>query len=976
MRNPNNHRTFLPLLLEHLESRLAPASSLFEDQITNIFRYALNRSPAPDGLQAFASSLEGGVSLHQVTKAILQSEEHQRSVITCYYRELLNREPDSEGLNAFMLAVKNGATSEEVLAGFLSSEEYIGQGVSDEAYVDSLYQKILGRAPDEQGKADHLRSLQKGVSRFDVALGFLTSTENDAVEVNALYLKILGRTPSDTEVHGWVNRLTRADTDQQDVVVGFLSSPEGAKRIGGEVVFGTDLGNEGWWLKEVGLNSLTVEPLLMGTPTESQAQIQLLANQIRAVETFSNPNNMGQIVAQLRPNDYPNLNAKNNASEPTTGTFGASAYPLDRRNTPGAFQVDLANIGKVDPFNKNYEVFGQWDGTAGAPKNPNSTDVEIAFSKDTLSTFLGISVDANGLITSITPEAASVFLNNEAVALVDNFDPLKNPLIGQNIDTLKREQLSLYLAGRVAEDATVGLNGDPRIAPGAVVSTSLDLQYQTSRSYMYGVLRTYASNDYYKEVFAKAQKLFDSTLKITSSQTAFGVNKGDIFWSRFNAAFITGGAYVSGVNAMFGLFSGLVQANETGTGTWVADPLKGITITFKKVKDGALASDKIFTVDKTPPNNSDTFPSIFHYGAVLSPIKIDDLLNDPNVWGVTGRTGVMGYARLGETQLQRGGGTLPTGAAAYSYLYQGLETEQTLNIVGGDSYRLVPAPPTPPVITVNNEGYSSTPSNYSQRVTVGEKIDMSAYGLTIEEAYPNMFYADTGKTVIVAHVSDKSFISPPFGLYLYYVNGANGDLAVATQVISQYEFWIPEFKASYRVGVANTDILGHPDSAQQFGQHFIMTPPPVIQGSGILDASGLTGSLRVQTNSSLTRVFLGQGTNQVDAGSLGTGVDYVLNSQMAANGVSSLFKGLRLGTDKVDLTRFASVANLAARVVASFDNKVGGSSTAKLYPQFTKTVEVSFTSGGKSYKFQVLNSGKTDTPDSTLVASVLSSIRS
>jgi hypothetical protein len=40
--------------------------------------------------------------------------------------------------------------------------------------------------------------------------------------------------------------------------------------------------------------------------------------------------------------------------------------------------------------------------------------------------------------------------------------------------------------------------------------------------------------------------------------------------------------------------------------------------------------------------------------------------------------------------------------------------------------------------------------------------------------------------------------------------------------------------------VANTDILGRPDNAQQFGQNFIMTPPPPpVQGTGVIDANGL-----------------------------------------------------------------------------------------------------------------------------------------
>lgn len=973
MSNSNFRRVFSPILLENLEQRLVPASSVFSDQVTNTFRFALNRSPEESGLRAFVANLDAGQSLNQVTEAIFQSEEHQRAVITCYYRELLNREPDTEGMNAFLGAVKNGATPEEILAGFLSSKEYIGRDVSDEGYVDFLYQQILERSADEQGKAAHLNALKNGASRFDVALGFLTSRENDSVEVQSFYREILGRSGSASEVKAWTDLLARPDVDQQDVLVNFLSSTEGAERLGSGIVFGTDTKNEGWWLDQAGLVGLTMEPF--GGPTSGQAQIQFLANQIRAVETFSNPDNMGQIVSQLRSNDYPDPNAKNNAARTTTGTFGASAYPGDLRNTPGAFQVDLANMGKVDPWNKNFEVFGRWDGTAGALKNPNSPDVEFDFSKDTLSTFLGIELDANGLITSITREAASVFLHNEAVAFDAGFDPLKNPLIGQHIDTLKREQLSLYLAGRVAEDSTVGLD-DPRVAPDGVVSTALGLQYQTSRSYMYGVLKTYASNDTYKEIFAKAKDLFGSTMRITSSQTAFGVNKGDVFWSKFNAAFISGGAYVSGVNAMYGLYSGLAQANETGTGTWVTG---SSTITFKKVADGATAADKIFTVDKTPLNLSETYPSIFHYGAVMSTIAIDDLLNDPDSWGVTGRTGEMGYNSIGATQLQQGGGTLASGASAYYYIYDGLDANQTLKMVGTGAYRLAPVPTaSADVVRVDNSGYSQS-SNNSQSVTAGKKIDMSAYGLTIEQAYPDMFFVDTTvNPAKVYRVSDKDFVAPAAGLYLYYVNGAGGDLDVATDAITNYKVsWQEPYKFSYRVSVANTDILGRPDNAQQFGQQFIMTPPPPpVQGTGVIDANGLTGNLWLQTNTSITRVLLGSGPNRVDAGSQGTGVQYVLNSGIQAGVASTVFSGLRFGTDKVDLTSFGAVTNLVGKVIGSFDNKVGNSQTASLYPQYTDTVEVSFSAGGNSYKFLVLNSGKTRAVESALITSVLSSIQS
>ena len=964
-------RKFAPIVLEQLEQRLAPASSIFEDQITNIYRFALNRSPESGGLQAHVRNLESGKSLGQVANAIFSSDEHQRSLISSYYQVFLNRDPDPAGLNSLVRAAQKGATSEEILATFLSSPEYNGE-VSNESYVDFLYQQVLARAGDETGRAAHLRSLENGASRFDVALAFLTSAENDSTEVSALYSNILGRVPNFSEVEGWVNLLASPQVDLQDSVVAFLSSPEGTQRLGNDIVFGSDPTNFAWYMDDVGQHSLTVRTY--GSQDTGKSIVQKLANQIRAVETFSNPDNIGQIKDQLVKNDYPNDNKLNDKGALTTGTFGASAYSLDARNTPGAFQVDLANIGKVNPYNNFVEVFGQWDGTAGATKDPKSKDVEIAFTQDTLSTFLGVEVDAGGLITRATRSAAAVLLHSESLALDEAFDPANNPLIGRHIDSLKREQLSLYLAGRLGDEGTVKMADDRRVAPGGVVSAALDLQYQTSKSYMYGVLKTYADHDSYKAIFEKARALFGSTMKITSSQTAFGIKKGEVFWSRFNAGFITGGAYVSGMNSMFGLYSGLVQADEEGQGTWTVN---GSTVTFTKVADGGTGASKVFMVDKTPVNLSDTFPSIFHYGAVLSPYAIDPYISDPASWGVTGRKGELGYGRLASTETQQGGGVLNIGSGAVSYVYKGLEDEQTITVTGSGFIDMSPVPAaSADSITVDNSGYNNDQNN-SQTLNVGQKIDMSAYKTTIEEVYKNLFYVDTSVTPFrVAHISDAAFQAPAWGLYLNYVHGADGSLETAAKAIREYLVtWQEPYKYSYRVGLKDTSILGYPSSAAEIDKHFVIDPPPPpVQGSGALDASLLTGALYLRTDTSISRVLLGTGSASVVSGSQGDGIVYVLNKNLVPDTTNISFSNLRFGTDKVDLTGFGTIANLAAKVTASFDNNVTASQLAKLYPRFTNTVEVSFSAGGKDYKFLVLASGSTQSESSRLVDSVLSSV--
>src|SRR5688572_5765584 len=47
----------------------------------------------------------------------------------------------------------------------------------DRAFVTSLYRDMLGREPDVEGMASHMRGLQHGMSHEDIRQVFLTSPE-------------------------------------------------------------------------------------------------------------------------------------------------------------------------------------------------------------------------------------------------------------------------------------------------------------------------------------------------------------------------------------------------------------------------------------------------------------------------------------------------------------------------------------------------------------------------------------------------------------------------------------------------------------------------------------------------------------------------------------------------------------------------------------------------------------------------------
>ena len=53
---------------------------------------------------------------------------------------------------------------------------------------------------------------------------------------------------------------------------------------------------------------------------------------------------------------------------------------------------------------------------------------------------------------------------------------------------------------------------------------------------------------------------------------------------------------------------------------------------------GTIGADAVFSVDKTPINVNPSYPSIFHYGAVVSPMDDGVDWNDKAAWGIKDRS--------------------------------------------------------------------------------------------------------------------------------------------------------------------------------------------------------------------------------------------------------------------------------------------------------------------------------------------------
>jgi V8-like Glu-specific endopeptidase len=166
-------------------------------------------------------------NLRDVANALTHSREYFANIVTATYQRYLGRTPEAAGLEAWVQLLQNGLTDERLEAGFIGSPEYIrNHGGTGEAWVKGMYHDLLGRAPDAAGLNAWLDQLQHGADPAAIALGFAASAEREGQHVTADYQRYLGRPPVPAEVNRWVDLFVHDGVRNEDVVGGFVGSPE------------------------------------------------------------------------------------------------------------------------------------------------------------------------------------------------------------------------------------------------------------------------------------------------------------------------------------------------------------------------------------------------------------------------------------------------------------------------------------------------------------------------------------------------------------------------------------------------------------------------------------------------------------------------------------------------------------------------------------------------------------------------------
>lgn len=174
---------------------------------------ALVRSgPSPDAYEhwEYVARTQGAVA---AADQIAHSDAYAGVAINDLYRLILDRDADPQGRANWLRYVAAGNRLDKVATRFFASDEYFGKQLESNAlYVESLYEKILGRRGDPNGLLNWTLALERGTkTRQQVAAGFYGSAESRQQRVARLYREILHRGVDPTGLKTWSAKLQTHD---------------------------------------------------------------------------------------------------------------------------------------------------------------------------------------------------------------------------------------------------------------------------------------------------------------------------------------------------------------------------------------------------------------------------------------------------------------------------------------------------------------------------------------------------------------------------------------------------------------------------------------------------------------------------------------------------------------------------------------------------------------------------------------------
>ena len=204
-----------------------------------------------DGIDGFVD-LNFTMDITPEEEEINTPEKMVENFVTRLYELVLGRKPDKAGLEGWKSQLLNQVeTGADVLQGFINSDELKAKNLTNDAFVELLYNVCLGRNSDKEGKGAWISCLEKGLSRTYVLKGFAESEEFTdicseydiirgnitLVEKEDLYPEItqylyrcyrvfLNREPDTQGLRQWIDAFIARGEKPDEITKGFVFSKE------------------------------------------------------------------------------------------------------------------------------------------------------------------------------------------------------------------------------------------------------------------------------------------------------------------------------------------------------------------------------------------------------------------------------------------------------------------------------------------------------------------------------------------------------------------------------------------------------------------------------------------------------------------------------------------------------------------------------------------------------------------------------
>ena len=159
-------------------------------------------------------------------ETLTHSNEYYADLVRQDYQHLLDRQPEPTALAYWTAMLQTGVSDQQFESALLASSEfYARSGGQNTSWLDAVYQQLLNRPLDSAGADYWSALLASGASRFEVAYGIASGSENARREVVDDFQHYLGRTADNATLTYFADQLASNLTDE-DFIASLIACDE------------------------------------------------------------------------------------------------------------------------------------------------------------------------------------------------------------------------------------------------------------------------------------------------------------------------------------------------------------------------------------------------------------------------------------------------------------------------------------------------------------------------------------------------------------------------------------------------------------------------------------------------------------------------------------------------------------------------------------------------------------------------------